>query len=171
MVVIPRYEPVFVEPNLKEYETQVLQMSMAIDDHDSADLKIDFSARNHVFDPAFNLDSVSYITHETSTSASPTSDAEQPPSHSTFRAATVTGRPVVRNLSGRAQYLAAESRPDHIPVYDKSSDSDGSGHEGLMNPSFSNDNVMFIGRKKDFNTSTPKRASSFKSPIDATTQL
>ena len=42
-------------------------MSMAIDDHDSADLKIDF-ARNHVFDPAFNLDSVSYITHETSTS-------------------------------------------------------------------------------------------------------
>ena len=23
MVVIPRYEPVFVEPNLKEYETQV----------------------------------------------------------------------------------------------------------------------------------------------------
>ena len=43
-------------------------MSMAIDDHDSADLKIDFSARNHVFDPAFNLDSVSYITHETSTS-------------------------------------------------------------------------------------------------------
>ena len=68
MVVIPRYEPVFVEPNLKEYETQVLQMSMAIDDHDSTDLKIDFSARNHVFDPAFNLDSVSYITHETSTS-------------------------------------------------------------------------------------------------------
>ena len=99
---------------------QVLQMSMAIDDHDSADLKIDFSARNHVFDPAFNLDSVSYITHETSTSklqaqttdrewmilddtmmrtgwyvlssgGSPTSDAGLPPSHSTFRAATVTG--------------------------------------------------------------------------------
>ena len=30
--------------------------------------------------------------------------------------------------------------------------------------------IMFRGRK-DFNTSTPKRASSFKSPIDATTQL
>merc|ERR1712223_1165128 len=136
------------------------QMSMAIDDHDSADLKIDF-----------NLDSVSYITHETSTSGSPTSDAGLPPSHSTFRAATVTGRPVVRNLSGRAQYLEAQSRGDHIPVYDKSSDSDGSGHEGMVNPSFSNDNGMFVGRKKDFNTSTPKRASSFKSPIDATTQL
>ena len=49
-------------------------MSMAIDDHDSADLKIDFSARNHVFDPAFNLDSVSYITHETSTSKLPYND-------------------------------------------------------------------------------------------------
>ena len=23
MVIIPKYEPVFVEPNLKEYETQV----------------------------------------------------------------------------------------------------------------------------------------------------
>ena len=40
MVVIPRYEPVFVEPNMKEYETQVLQMSMAVDDHDSSDLKL-----------------------------------------------------------------------------------------------------------------------------------
>ena len=69
MVVIPRYEPVFVEPNLKEYETQVLQMSMAIDDHDNgSDLKLNFTPRSHVFDPAFNLDSVSYITHETSAS-------------------------------------------------------------------------------------------------------
>ena len=29
-IVIPRYQPVFVEPNLKEYETQVLQMSVPI---------------------------------------------------------------------------------------------------------------------------------------------
>ena len=29
MVVIPRYEPVFVEPNLKEYETQVRSHSPA----------------------------------------------------------------------------------------------------------------------------------------------
>ena len=28
MLVIPRYEPVFVEPSVKEYETQVLQMSV-----------------------------------------------------------------------------------------------------------------------------------------------
>merc|ERR1711978_98464 len=66
----------------------------------------------------------------------------------------LAGRPVVRNLSGRAQYLEAQSRGDHISVYDKSSDSDGSGHEGMVNPSFSYDNGMFVGRKKDFNTST-----------------
>jgi len=170
MVVIPRYEPVFVEPNLKEYETQVLQMSVAIDDGDSGDLKLDFSNRSHVFDPGFNLDSVSYITHETSASASPVSDNEPIPSHSTFRAATITGRPVVRNLSNRLKdHYREEPKPVHNPMYDKSSDSDDT-HDGVMNPSFTNDNVMFRGRK-DFNTSTPKRASSFKSPIDATTQL
>ncbi|XP_054716801.1 cadherin-99C-like [Uloborus diversus] len=32
MYVAPRYEPVFVEPSLKEYETQVLQMSIPLDD-------------------------------------------------------------------------------------------------------------------------------------------
>ncbi|GIY89515.1 cadherin-99C [Caerostris extrusa] len=30
MYVAPRYEPVFVEPSLKEYETQVLQMSIPL---------------------------------------------------------------------------------------------------------------------------------------------
>jgi len=120
MVVIPRYEPVFVEPNLKEYETQVLQMSVAIDDADSGDLKLDFSNRSHVFDPGFNLDSVSYITHETSASASPVSDNEPIPSHSTFRAATITGRPVVRNLSNRLKdHYREEPQPVHNPMYDK----------------------------------------------------
>ena len=65
MVVIPRYEPVFVEPNHKEYEVQVLQMSVNMDDVDHA--KMDFS-RQQRFDPGFNLDSVSYITHDTSLS-------------------------------------------------------------------------------------------------------
>ena len=63
MVVIPRYEPVFVEPNNKEYEVQVLQMSVNVDDVDH--VKADFS-RQQRFDTGFNLDSVSYITHDTS---------------------------------------------------------------------------------------------------------
>ena len=116
MVVIPRYEPVFVEPNHKEYEVQVLQMSVNMDDVDHA--KMDFSRRQR-FDPGFNLDSVSYITHDTSTSksrdvklvwsntvisppgTSSPSSGQDLPSQSTWRAATVTGRPVVRNLSSR----------------------------------------------------------------------
>ena len=68
MVVIPRYEPVFVEPNSKEYEVQVLQMSVNMGDiDDNTATKMDFSRRQR-FDPGFNLDSVSYITHDTSIS-------------------------------------------------------------------------------------------------------
>lgn len=61
MYVVPRYDPVYVEPNLKEYETQVLQMSVPVDDNDSYnDLQLDFSNKNH----AFSLDNVSYITKD-----------------------------------------------------------------------------------------------------------
>ena len=61
MYVVPRYDHVYVEPNLKEYETQVLQMSVPVDDNDSYnDLQLDFSNKNH----AFSLDNVSYITKE-----------------------------------------------------------------------------------------------------------
>ena len=42
-------------------------MSVNMDDVDTA--KMDFS-RQQRFDPGFNLDSVSYITHDTSTSES-----------------------------------------------------------------------------------------------------
>lgn len=59
MYVVPRYDPVFVETDLKEYETQVLRMSVPNDDNDSYnDLQLDFSNKNH----AFSLDNVSYIT-------------------------------------------------------------------------------------------------------------
>jgi len=159
MVVIPRYEPVFVEPNLKQYETQVLQMSVNIDDIDNG-LAVDFRNRNYL-DPGFNLDNVSYITHETnSTSGSPVQDPE--PSHSTFRgpstpsfrAATISGRP------GR-------------PITRSQSNHNSSVVEGTAsaNPAFQDDqNLLFHGRA-DFNTSTPKHSHSFKTPRDATTQL
>lgn len=121
MVVIPRYEPVYVEPKIKTYETQVLQMAVSLDDADSADLKLDFSNRSHMFNPSFNLDNVSYITHETSASSSPVSDSEllTPPSHSTFRPATITSRPVVRNTSNRSSDSVAlnRSRDQHFPDY------------------------------------------------------
>lgn len=56
-----RYDTVYVEPNLKEYETQVLQMCVPVDDHDEYnDLHLDFSNKNH----AFSLDNVSYISKD-----------------------------------------------------------------------------------------------------------
>ncbi len=64
-IVIPRYEPVFVEPNFKEYETQVLQMSVPTDD--LADMHGgggNNSHNNHNSTGSFNLDSISYITKD-----------------------------------------------------------------------------------------------------------
>lgn len=56
-----RYDTVYVEPNLKEYETQVLQMCVPVDDQeDFNDLHLDFSNKNH----AFSLDNVSYISKD-----------------------------------------------------------------------------------------------------------
>lgn len=56
-----RYDSVYVEPNLKEYETQVLQMCVPVDDPDEYnDLHLDFSNKNH----AFSLDNVSYISKD-----------------------------------------------------------------------------------------------------------
>merc|ERR1719319_1042044 len=74
-------------------------MSVAVDEVDN-DMKIDFSRnRTHVFDPGFNLDSVSYITHEHSSSASPTSDTA---THTTFRSGSISGRPSLQeHMSGR----------------------------------------------------------------------
>jgi len=85
MYVTQRYDPVFIEPNMKEYEVQVrlgwwwregddllispnyglfaqvLQMSVPIDDNDSFnDLQLDFSRKNHTF----SMDNVGYITKE-----------------------------------------------------------------------------------------------------------
>ena len=60
MIVIPRYEPVFVEPNLKEYETQVLQMSVPVDEFDGAGAGGDRAGGRRGID----LDSISYITKD-----------------------------------------------------------------------------------------------------------
>ena len=62
-IVIPRYQPIFVEPNMKEYETQVLQMSVPIDD---SDRMFDFNTatRNLRYQASFSLDNISYITKD-----------------------------------------------------------------------------------------------------------
>lgn len=73
MIVIPRYEPVFVEPNLKEYETQVLKMSVPVDEQDN-ELQVDLRDANH----EFNLDSISYITKDRLSSSKKSGGSEEP---------------------------------------------------------------------------------------------
>ncbi len=77
-IVIPRYEPVFVEPNFKEYETQVLQMSVPpADDYYPTTQQQQQQQQQQQLrrlrpDAAdsggggggFNLDSISYITKD-----------------------------------------------------------------------------------------------------------
>ena len=52
-------------------------------------------------------------------------------------------------------------------ISSRSSDSDS---DGMVNPAFSPDSSGVV-RGYNITTSTPRRVSSFKSPIDATTQL
>ena len=63
-IVIPRYQPVFVEPNLKEYETQVLQMSVTMDDNSEQTGHLDQMVRNLRYQPSFSMDNISYITKD-----------------------------------------------------------------------------------------------------------
>ncbi|KAG1698114.1 Cadherin-99C [Nymphon striatum] len=59
LYVIPKYEPVLVEPSMKEYETQVLQMSVPQDEDGSISSSVDL---NMTQNSSKSLDNVSYIT-------------------------------------------------------------------------------------------------------------
>ncbi|XP_063243672.1 cadherin-99C isoform X2 [Bacillus rossius redtenbacheri] len=159
MYVVPRYDPVFVEPNLKEYETQVLQMSVPLDDNDSYnDLQLDFSSKNH----AFSLDNVSYITKENNGSAGQQSPVSSDAA-TTARASSVTGG----TDSARNNDLARLDLPVTNPVYQsQSSDNDMSHH---MNASATNENVTFR-EKKDYSHLGFTYLGD-RSPVETTTEL
>ncbi|KAL1505298.1 hypothetical protein ABEB36_004893 [Hypothenemus hampei] len=147
-----RYDTVYVEPNLKEYETQVLQMVVPVDDQeDYNDLQIDFSNKNHTF----SLENVTYIgkddmkRHEKS---SPVSSASE--SATTLRASSVGDNHFIKNTNNN------NLRRDHI--YRQESEED-------MNASPTNDNVIFKERK-DYNN-MHHREYAYDSPIETTTEL
>ncbi|XP_030756707.1 cadherin-99C [Sitophilus oryzae] len=146
-----RYDTVYVEPNLKEYETQVLQMVVPVDDQeDYNDLQIDFSNKNH----AFSLENVSYIGKDTNLKnydkASPISSE----SATTARASSVGDNHLIKNTNNTL-------RRDNIY---RSSDEDD------MNTSPTNDNVMFK-EKKDYNNIHLGFPYGDRSPIETTTEL
>ncbi|XP_047001442.1 cadherin-99C [Schistocerca americana] len=159
MYVVPRYDPVFVEPNLKEYETQVLQMSVPLDDSDSYnDLQLDFSSKNH----AFSLDNVSYITKENGDSIGQQSPVSSDAA-TTARASSIAGGGHHRNESEH-NIMGQDSPHISNPVYQRSDDN--SSH---MNASATNENVTFR-EKKDYSHLGFTYLGD-RSPVETTTEL
>ncbi|CAH1118837.1 unnamed protein product [Phaedon cochleariae] len=143
-----RYDTVYVEPNLKEYETQVLQMCVPVDEQeDYNDLQIDFSNKNHTF----SLDNVSYISKENNMKKYGQSSPVSSESATTARASSVGDHVLSKNNDHSL-------RRDH--VY-RSSDEDD------MNTSPTNDNVMFREKKDYLNMGY----SYDHSPVETTTEL
>ncbi|KAL0274963.1 UNVERIFIED_CONTAM: hypothetical protein PYX00_002973 [Menopon gallinae] len=161
--VVPRYDPVFVEPNnLKEYETQVLQMSVPLDDNESYnDLQLDFSSKNH----AFSMENVSYITKESNHSGGGPSPVSSDGT-TTARASSVAGTGHHNNLLNNHDMGHFQNTNSFF----RSSD-DASHHD--LNISPSNENVMFR-EKKDFG-SLPRPSmiayNADRSPVETTTEL
>nr|CAD7426011.1 unnamed protein product [Timema monikensis] len=168
MYVVPRYDPVFVEPNLKEYETQVLQMSVPLDDSDSYnDLQLDFSSKNH----AFSLDNVSYITKENNGSAGQQSPVSSDAA-TTARASSVADANARNNLNINMNHSEDDNNlmrldsPVNNPVYQSRSSEEDPGH---LNASATNENVMFR-EKKDYSHLGFTYLGD-RSPVETTTEL
>ncbi|XP_043200018.1 cadherin-99C-like isoform X2 [Amphibalanus amphitrite] len=81
-LIIPKYEPYLVEPSLKEYETQVLQMSVPVDDDSVNDFQLDFRSDQPHY---LNLDSISYITKDGNSSTGKDSGHATPSDHHPMR--------------------------------------------------------------------------------------
>ncbi|XP_015184942.1 PREDICTED: protocadherin-15 [Polistes dominula] len=174
MYVVPRYDPVYVEPNLKEYETQVLQMSVPVDDNDSYnDLQLDFSNKNH----AFSLDNVSYITKDHGGSTGQQSPVSSEAA-TTARASSIAGNHAEGNVHslrrstlGRKNHTSSNSNtmnnhdttttPVLNPLYNHAGD--------LLSASPSNDNVTFR-EKKDYSHLGFTYLYE-QSPVETTTEL
>ncbi|XP_028050780.1 cadherin-99C isoform X1 [Monomorium pharaonis] len=172
MYVVPRYDPVYVEPNLKEYETQVLQMSVPVDDNDSCnDLQLDFSNKNH----AFSLDNVSYITKDHGDSTGQQSPVSSEAA-TTARASSIVGNhgdtnihSLRRSTLGRKNHSASntntlnnrDTTPVLNPLYNHGGD--------LLSPSPSNDNVTFRERKDYSHLGFTYLGE--QSPVETTTEL
>ncbi|XP_014216092.1 cadherin-99C [Copidosoma floridanum] len=180
MYVVPRYDPVYVEPNLKEYETQVLQMSVPVDDNDSYnDLQLDFSNKNH----AFSLDNVSYITKENGESTgqqSPVSSEAATTARASsiagnnhngaldsnvhsLRRSTTLGRKPTGASNGQTNHNTGTLNRDTTPVLNPLYNHD------LLSASPSNDNVVFRERKDYSHLGFTYLGD--QSPVETTTEL
>ncbi|TRY81062.1 hypothetical protein TCAL_04540 [Tigriopus californicus] len=139
----------FIKRNHKQYETQVLQMSVPIDDNDQIR-----SGPQVGSDSSFNLDSISYITKDRFSSM-----GDQSPMHSDSTEATRLS-PGVGNQSGH--YATVDGDEDRVtpirnPLFGRSDDDEGLRR---LSASTTNANVLFGEPRREFASSTPKRQSS-----------
>ncbi|XP_026810458.1 cadherin-99C isoform X2 [Rhopalosiphum maidis] len=157
MYVTQRYDPVFIEPNMKEYE--VLQMSVPIDDNDSYnDLQLDFSRKNHTF----SMDNVGYITKENVDSI----DGHSPVSSE----AATTAR---TSSMGRGMANGGTSTFGRTNMaFDPADDAESAATAAVISPT--NDNVMFR-EKKEFGRPTMHNSNGLttfnRKDVEVTTEL
>ncbi|XP_068204162.1 cadherin-99C-like [Palaemon carinicauda] len=164
VVVAPPYERVgsVIEPVAKEYEVQVLHMSVPMDDDSVQDLPIDIRPSHH-----FSMDNVSYITKQqlsedesSSSSRDLDGDLVMPPHpHDETVGIDWDSPPGQRHLQHMAA-MAASSPPGRNPAYEHFADDDDDGGDGPISVSATNENVMF-GR----------RGILDPSPVQTTTEL
>ncbi|XP_069188061.1 cadherin-99C isoform X1 [Procambarus clarkii] len=172
VVVAPPYERVgsVIEPVTKEYEVQVLHMSVPMDDESVQELTLDSRPSHH-----FSMDNVSYITKQqlsddgstaSSREVDDVMDGDQSISgmmhhhqHDKTVALDWDTPPGQRHLQHIAAMAAATTPSGRNPAYEHFAD-DEDGGEGPLSVSTTNENVLF-GR----------RGLTDPSPVQTTTEL
>ncbi|XP_042232357.1 cadherin-99C-like [Homarus americanus] len=172
VVVAPPYERVgsVIEPVTKEYEVQVLHMSVPMDDESVQELTFDSRPSHH-----FSMDNVSYITKQQLSEDGSTSSSREVEgvidsdksipgmSHQYHQHDKTVGidwdtPPGQRHLQ-HISAIAAPTPSGRNPAYEHFAD-DEDGGEGPLSVSATNENVMF-GR----------RGLTEPSPVQTTTEL
>lgn len=173
VVVAPPYERVgsVIEPVAKEYEVQVLHMSVPMDDESVQELTLDSHPSHH-----FSMDNVSYITKQQMSDDGSTGSSDE-------IEGIADGDMSIRGITRHSQHdetvgldwdtlpsqrhiqhisaMAASSPAGRNPAYEHfADDDDEDGSEGPLSVSATNENVMF-GRR---NIPDP-------SPVQTTTEL
>ncbi|KAK7080227.1 hypothetical protein SK128_015764 [Halocaridina rubra] len=165
VVVAPPYERVgsVIEPVAKEYEVQVLHMSVPMDDESVQDMPIDLRPSHH-----FSMDNVSYITkqqlsdEESSSSSRDGNGDIRMPSHIPHNGTVGMewDTPPGQRHMGHMAAIGASASSGRNPAYEHFADDDEDGRDGPLSVSATNENVMF-GR----------RGILDPSPVQTTTEL
>ena len=197
MIVIPRYEPVFVEPNFKEYETQVLRMSVPIDDllEDGTYNRRKSSGsggggggggRRNSSGEHFSLDSISYITKDRmSYGRDPSSSPATSGGASSERTRTTAATYKMRDGGSNVYSMPADDvaggmttedddpiTPIRNPLFAGRGSEEGLQHMSVTGTNANNNNAAgLFGEFAPSAAAVRADTDDDLSPIDTTTQL